>query len=62
MADPLRVYVGEGAEELVDIELDLECWHCCLHFVEISRGPVDGFGDVFLYEVQIDFILLPDHY
>lgn len=36
MADALRVNVGEGAEKLVNIDLDLEDWHGCLHLVEKS--------------------------
>ena len=59
MADALRVDVCEGTEELVDVELDFEGWHGRLHLVEISRSPVDGFRDIFLYEVEVDFILLP---
>jgi len=59
MADALRVNISEGAEELVDVELDLEDWHGCLHLVEISRSPVNSLGDIFLYEIQVDFILLP---
>lgn len=58
MADALGVDVGESAEELVDIELDFEVWHGGLHLIEISRGPVDSFGDVFLNQVEVDFILL----
>lgn len=34
MADALRMYVSEGPEKLVDVDLDLEDWHCSLHFVE----------------------------
>ena len=59
MADALRMNICEGTEELVDVELDFENWHGCLHLVEISRCPVDGLGDKFLYEVEVDFILLP---
>jgi hypothetical protein len=54
----LRVNICEGTEELVDVQLDFEDWHGCLHLVEISRSPVDGLRDVFLYEVEVDFILL----
>jgi hypothetical protein len=59
MADALGVNVCESAEELVDVKLDFEDWHGRLHLVEISRGPVDRLRDVFLYEVEVDFILLP---
>lgn len=49
MADALGVYVGEGAEELIDIKLDFDDRHCCLHLVEISRGAVHGLGNEFLH-------------
>ena len=59
MADALRVYVCKGTEELVDVKLDFENWHGCLHLVEVSGSPVDSLWDVFLYEIEVDFILLP---
>jgi hypothetical protein len=59
MADALRVDVGKGSEELVDVELNLENWHSSLHLVEISRSPVDSLGDIFLHQVKVDLILLP---
>lgn len=58
MADTLRVNVCESTEELVDVELDLEDWHDCLHLVEVSRSPVDGLWDVLLYKVEVYFVLL----
>lgn len=58
MADSLRVDVREGAEELVDVELHFEDRHGGLHLVEEAGCPVDGFGDVFLNQVQIHLILL----
>ena len=60
MADALGVNICEGTEELVDVELDFKNWHGCLHLVEISGCPVDGLRDIFLYEVEVDFILLPE--
>jgi len=58
VADALGVDVGERAEELVDVELDLEDGHRRLHLVEESRGPVDGFRNEFLHEIEVDLILL----
>lgn len=34
--------VGKRAEELVDVELDLENGHDGLHLVEVARCTVDG--------------------
>lgn len=59
VADALGVYVGEGAEELVDVELDFQDGHGGLHLVEIPRGAVDGLGDVLLHEIEVDLVLLP---
>ncbi len=58
MTDALRVDVCQGAEELIDVELDFEDGHDSLHLVEISGGAVHGFGDVFEDEVQVDFVFL----
>ncbi len=62
MANSLRVNVGQGAEELVDVQLDLENRHCRLHLVEKSRSPVDRLGNIFLNQIKIDLILLPQHH
>jgi hypothetical protein len=58
MADALRVYVGEGAEELVDVEFDFENGHGRLHLVEVARSAVDSLRDILEDEVEIDFIFL----
>jgi hypothetical protein len=58
MANALGVYVGEGAEELVNVELDLEDGHDSLHLVKVSGGAVDGLGHEFEDEVEVDFIFL----
>lgn len=58
VADALGVDVGEGAEELVNVELDLENGHDGLHLVEVARGTVDGLGNEFEYEIQVDLVLL----
>lgn len=50
--------IGEGAEELVDEELDLEDGHGCFHFVVESRGPIHSLGDEFLNKVEVNFVLL----
>jgi len=44
---------------LIDVELDFEEWHGGLHFVEISRGPVDSLWNILLNQVEIDLVLLP---
>jgi hypothetical protein len=58
MADALRVDVGERAEQLVDVELDLEDGHDRLHLVEVARGAVDSLGHKLEDEVEVHFILL----
>ena len=58
VTDALGVDVGEGAEELVDVQLDLEDGHGGLELVEVSRSAVDGLGDEFEHEVQVDLIFL----
>ena len=60
MTNALGMYVCEGTEELVDVELDFKDWHGRLHLVKISRGTVNSLGDIFLYKVEVDLILLPD--
>lgn len=58
MADALGVDVGEGAEKLVDVELNLENWHGSLHLVEVSGSTVDSFWHKLLHEIEVNFILL----
>lgn len=58
MADALGVDVGERAEKLIDVKLDLEDWHGGFELVEVSRGPVNGLGDEFEDQVEIDLIFL----
>ena len=58
MADPLRVDVGERAEKLVDVELDLKDRHDRLHLVEIARSTIDGLGNKLEHEVQVNLVLL----
>ena len=58
VADPLRVDVGEGAEKLVDVELDLEDGHHRLHLVEITRRTVYGLGHKLKHQVEVDFVFL----
>lgn len=50
--------VGKGTEELIDVELDFENRHGGLHLVEISRGAVNCFRDIFLNQVEVYFVLL----
>jgi len=58
VADTLRVDVGERAEQLIDVKLDLENGHGGLHLVEVARCAVDGFRDEFENEVKVDLIFL----
>ena len=58
VADALRMDVGEGAEQLVDIQLHLEGRHRGLHLVEKARRSIDCLGNEFLHEVEVDFVFL----
>lgn len=58
VTDALRVNVGQGAEELVNVKLDLQHRHGSLRLVEVSRRPVDGFGNEFENKVEVHFIFL----
>ena len=58
VADALRMDVGESAEELVNVQLDLEDWHGRLHLVEVPRCAVDGLWNEFLDQVEVYLILL----
>lgn len=49
MADTLRVNVGQGSEELVGVQLDLEYWHGGLGLVEEPGGTINGFGNELLH-------------
>jgi hypothetical protein len=50
--------VCQRAEELVDVKFDLQDRHDSLHLVEISRSTVDGLGDIFEDQVEIDLVSL----
>jgi len=50
--------VCQRAEQLVHVQLDLENWHGLLEFDVVPAGSVHGFGYVFQYEVEVDFVLL----
>ena len=50
--------IRKGAEELVNVYLDLEDRHCGLHFVEKTGGSVHSLRDKFKNEVEVDFFLL----
>lgn len=58
MAYTNRVDIGKRAEELIHVELNLEHWHRLLKLCIMTAGAVDSFGNVFEYEIEIDFILL----
>lgn len=58
VADALGMYVRKRSEELVDVQLDFENRHRCFHLVEITRSSVDGLGNEFEDEVEVDFVFL----
>lgn len=58
MANALRVNVGEGSEELIDVELDFQDGHRRFHLVEETRRAIHGFGDEFLDEIEVDLVFL----
>jgi hypothetical protein len=58
VAYSLRMDVGQRAEQLVDVQLDLEHGHDGLELAEVSRGAIDGFRDVFQDQVQVDLVSL----
>lgn len=58
MTDALGVNVCERAEKLVNVKLDFKRGHGGLELVEEPRGAVDGFGDEFEDQIEIDLILL----
>ena len=57
MTDPYRVNVGQGSEELIHVQFDVVHRHRLFEFRVVSRGSVNGFGNVFEYEVEVDFVL-----
>jgi len=57
VTDPYRVNVGQGSEELIHVQFDVVHRHRLFEFRVVSRGSVNGFGNVFEYEVEVDFIL-----
>ena len=58
MADSLWVYVRERTEKLIDVKLDFQYGHYCLHLIKVTWRTVYGFGDEFEDEIEVDFILL----
>lgn len=58
MADALGMDVRERPEQLVDIQLDFEDRHGCLHLVEEPRSSVHRLGHKFLDKVEVHFIFL----
>lgn len=58
MADADRVDVGQGAEELIHVQLD-ELWrHVLLELDVVTQGAVDGLRDILHHEVQVDLVFL----
>ena len=47
VTDSLRMNVCQRAEQLIDIDLNLQDWHGCLHLVEEPRGSIHSFGNKF---------------
>ena len=58
VADALGVDVGDGAEELVGVELDEDGRHHLLHLEVLLHDAVDGLGDVVHDHVQVHFVRL----
>ena len=58
MADADGVDVGEGAEELVGIQFNLEHGHGLFEFGIVPACAINGFGNVFKHEVEVDLIFL----
>lgn len=58
VADALGVNVSQGAEKLVNVQLDLEDGHGRLHLVEESRSSVHRLRNEFLNQVEVDLIFL----
>lgn len=58
VTDSLGVDIGQGAEQLVGVELDLEDRHGRLHLVEVPRRAVDGLGNELLDKVEVDLVFL----
>lgn len=58
VADALGVDVGERSEELVDVEFDLQRWHCRLQLVEVTRCSVDGLWYKLQHQVEVNLVFL----
>ena len=52
------MYVREGSEKLVHVQLDLKHWHGLLQLDVVARSAIYSLWDVFLNEVEVDFIFL----
>ena len=60
MTYPLGMDIRQRAEKLIDVDLDFQDWHGCLHFVEEARCSVHGFWNEFEDQVEVNFIFLFD--
>lgn len=58
VTDTHGMNVGEGAKELIDVELDLDDGHCRLQFAKVAGRTVHSLRDIFKNEVEIDLLLL----
>lgn len=58
MADALGVDISKRAKELVGVQLDFENGHGSLHLVEKARGAIDGLGNIFEHQVEVNLVLL----
>lgn len=58
MTDALRMDIGEGAKELVGVDLNLEDWHGGLHLVEEARGAIYRLRYKLKDEVEVYFLFL----
>lgn len=58
VADAERVDVGEGAEALVNIELDKEDGHWHLHLVVVLQDTVNCLRHVLHHDIKVNLINL----
>lgn len=58
VANADRVNIGERAEELIHIKLDLKNGHGLFKLYVVSTGAIDRLRDEFKNEIEVDFVFL----
>jgi hypothetical protein len=53
-----RMNIGERAEELIHIKLDLKNGHGLFKLYVVSTGAIDRLRDEFKNEIEVDFVFL----